>query len=222
MFSAGRRVQLGIKRIFDIVVSGVVLLVASPLLALIAALVAATTGWPVLFRQRRPGLQGAPFTLVKFRTMRDPAFADEPDAARLTGIGRALRASSLDELPELWNVLIGDMSLVGPRPLLMEYLPLYSAEQARRHEMRPGLTGLAQVSGRNLVSWPERFRLDVAYVDRFSLWLDAKILLRTIAAVFRRDGVSAEGHATMPKFEGETGARRDMDSRPPGGPSPTS
>lgn len=205
--SASRTLQLAIKRLVDVVVAALVLVLASPAMAALAVAVALAMGRPVLFRQRRPGRHGRPFLLLKFRSMRDPRAPDEPDAARLTGFGRFLRTSSLDELPELWNVLKGDMSLVGPRPLLMEYLPLYSPEQARRHHMRPGLTGLAQVSGRNLLSWPERFRLDVEYVDRFSLWLDARILARTVAAVVTSRGVSAEGHATMPRFTGETGER---------------
>jgi lipopolysaccharide/colanic/teichoic acid biosynthesis glycosyltransferase len=159
----------------------------------------------VLFRQVRPGLQGRPFTMVKFRTMTDdrgPDGALLPDARRLTPFGRFLRASSLDELPELWNVLKGDMSLVGPRPLLMEYLPLYTPEQARRHEVRPGITGWAQVNGRNAISWANKFALDVWYVDHRSLWLDLQILWRTVRKVLVRDGISAEGEATMPKFTG--------------------
>jgi lipopolysaccharide/colanic/teichoic acid biosynthesis glycosyltransferase len=159
----------------------------------------------MLFRQVRPGLQGRPFTMVKFRTMtveRGPDGALLPDAQRLTPFGRFLRASSLDELPELWNVLKGDMSLVGPRPLLMEYLPLYTPEQARRHEVRPGITGWAQVNGRNAISWVDKFALDVWYVDHRSLWLDVQILWRTVRKVLVRDGISAAGEATMPKFTG--------------------
>lgn len=163
-------------------------------------------GSPVLFRQCRPGRFGRPFYMIKFRTMRDATDAAGrplPDGERLTAFGRFLRSSSLDELPELWNVLKGDMSLVGPRPLLMEYLPLYSAEQARRHEVRPGVTGWAQVNGRNALTWEEKFRLDVWYVDNRSLWLDLRIIAMTVKKVIRRDGISAAGEATMPKFTGK-------------------
>lgn len=193
------------KRLFDLLLSLAGLLVlAVPLLAL-SFLVRRKLGAPVLFRQIRPGLDGQPFMLVKFRTMTDargPDGALLPDAQRLTNFGRFLRSSSLDELPELWNVLRGEMSLVGPRPLLMEYLPLYSSEQARRHEVRPGITGWAQVNGRNAVSWDERFRLDVWYVDHRSLWLDLKILLLTVRKVVVREGINAHGEATMPRFTG--------------------
>ena len=159
----------------------------------------------ILFRQTRIGLHGKPFTLYKFKTMRDPRDGEDPlstDAVRLTRVGRILRATSLDELPTLWNVLTGDMALVGPRPLLPEYLPLYTPEQMRRHEVKPGITGWAQVNGRNAISWEERFRLDAWYVDHRSPWLDAKILWLTVWKVLRRDGISAEGHATMPPFTG--------------------
>lgn len=162
-------------------------------------------GAPVLFSQTRPGRHGKPFKMIKFRTMRDAIDADGrplPDAERLTKLGRFLRSSSLDELPELWNVLKGDMSLVGPRPLLMEYLPLYSEEQARRHEVRPGVTGWAQVNGRNAISWDEKFALDVWYVDNRSLWLDLKIIWLTLRKVVKREGISAAGEATMSKFTG--------------------
>lgn len=193
------------KRVFDFVVALLaLLLLALPLLAL-AWLIRRKLGSPVLFCQVRPGLQGQPFTMVKFRSMtgdRGPDGALLPDAQRLTPFGRFLRSSSLDELPELWNVLKGDMSLVGPRPLLMEYLPLYTPEQARRHEVRPGITGWAQVNGRNAISWADKFALDVWYVDHSSLWLDVKILWRTVRKVLVRDGISAPGDATMPKFEG--------------------
>jgi len=196
----------GMKRVFDFVAASLALLMlALPLLAL-AWLIRRKLGSPVLFRQVRPGLQGRPFTMVKFRTMTDERgpYGDLlPDAQRLTPFGRFLRASSLDELPELWNVLTGDMSLVGPRPLLMEYLPLYSPEQARRHEVRPGITGWAQVNGRNAISWDDKFALDVWYVDHRSLWLDVQILWRTVRKVLVRDGISAAGEATMPKFEGD-------------------
>ena len=193
------------KRLFDLIVAGCGLLLLSPLLVLIAWQVGRRLGSPVLFRQQRPGRNGIPFVIVKFRTMRDAVDAHgEPlaDGERLTPFGRALRATSLDELPELWNVLRGDMSLVGPRPLLMEYLPLYSAEQFRRHNVRPGITGLAQISGRNGLSWEEKFRLDVWYVDHRSFWLDLKILWRTLHKVMTREGISAQGEATMPKFTG--------------------
>jgi lipopolysaccharide/colanic/teichoic acid biosynthesis glycosyltransferase len=194
-----------VKRVFDFVAASLALLMlALPLLAL-AWLIRRKLGSPVLFRQVRPGLQGRPFTMVKFRTMTDERGADgalQPDAQRLSPFGRFLRASSLDELPELWNVLKGEMSLVGPRPLLMEYLPLYTPEQARRHEVRPGITGWAQINGRNAISWADKFALDVWYVDRRSLWLDVQILWRTVRKVLVRDGISAAGEATMPKFEG--------------------
>ena len=160
---------------------------------------------PVLFTQTRPGLYGKPFRMIKFRSMTDARDANRellPDAIRLTAFGKFLRASSLDELPGLWNVLKGDMSLVGPRPLLMEYLPLYTPEQARRHQARPGITGWAQINGRNAISWEEKFKLDVWYVDNQSFWLDLKILLLTIKKVFVREGISATGEATMPKFTG--------------------
>jgi lipopolysaccharide/colanic/teichoic acid biosynthesis glycosyltransferase len=193
------------KRMFDLLAALLaLLLLALPLLAL-AWLINHKLGRPVLFRQVRPGLHGRPFTMVKFRTMTDERGHDGamlPDAQRLTRFGRFLRASSLDELPELWNVLCGDMSLVGPRPLLMEYLPLYTPEQARRHKVRPGITGWAQVNGRNAISWDEKFALDVWYVDHRSLWLDVKILWRTVRKVIVRDGISAAGDATMPKFSG--------------------
>ena len=193
------------KRVFDFVVASLALLMlALPLLAL-AWLIRRKLGSPVLFYQVRPGLHGRPFTMVKFRTMTDergPDGALLPDAQRLTPFGRFLRASSLDELPELWNVLKGDMSLVGPRPLLMEYLPLYTPEQARRHAVRPGITGWAQVNGRNAISWADKFALDVWYVDHRSLWLDVRILWLTVRKVVVRDGISAAGEATMSKFEG--------------------
>lgn len=194
-----------IKRGFDIVAAGSALLLLSPVLLGVAALVRVNLGAPVLFRQRRPGLHGRPFEMVKFRTMRDAVDARGqalPDAERLTRFGRLLRATSLDELPELWNVLTGDMSLVGPRPLLMEYLPLYSPEQARRHEVRPGITGWAQVNGRNALSWDDKFRLDVWYVEHQSLWLDLRILALTVKKVLVREGISAEGEVTAARFTG--------------------
>lgn len=194
------------KRIFDLLIASFALIVFSPLLLTLMLLVRWKIGSPVFFRQQRTGRYGIPFRLIKFRTMTDEC--DEygsllPDKERMTRLGRYLRAFSLDELPELWNVLRGDMSLVGPRPLYIEYLPLYSAEQARRHEVRPGITGWAQINGRNRTDWPERLRMDVWYVDSHSLWLDMKILLLTIAKVLRREGISADGHATMPPFRGE-------------------
>jgi lipopolysaccharide/colanic/teichoic acid biosynthesis glycosyltransferase len=193
------------KRLFDILLASLVLLLIGPALALIAWQVRRKLGRPVLFRQVRPGLHGQPFNMVKFRTMTDDLGLDGSlltDAQRLTSFGLFLRASSLDELPELWNVLKGEMSLVGPRPLLFEYLPLYTTEQARRHEVRPGITGWAQVNGRNAISWEERFALDVWYVDNRSLWLDLKILWMTVKKVLSRDGISAEGEATMSRFAG--------------------
>lgn len=183
------------------------LIFLSPVLLLVACLIWRQMGMPILFQQTRPGLHGKPFPMVKFRTMRNAVDAQGnllPDAQRLTPLGRFLRSSSLDELPELWNVLKGEMSLVGPRPLLMEYLPLYSDEQARRHEVRPGITGWAQVNGRNAISWEEKFALDVWYVDNRSMWLDLRILWLTALKVVRRDGISAAGEATMPRFMGET------------------
>ena len=194
------------KRLFDGLFAALALLaLALPLLVLMY-LVRRKLGSPIFFRQVRPGLHGQPFEMIKFRTMTDARGPDGtwlPDAERLTPFGRWLRATSLDELPELWNVLKGDMSLVGPRPLLMEYLPLYTPEQARRHEVRPGITGWAQVNGRNAISWEEKFKLDVWYVDNRSLWLDIKILWLTVKRVWRRDGISAAGEATMPKFTGD-------------------
>jgi lipopolysaccharide/colanic/teichoic acid biosynthesis glycosyltransferase len=194
-----------VKRLFDLLASAIGLLLLAVPLALLAWQVRRKLGSPVLFTQVRPGLHGQPFRMVKFRTMtdaRDASGALLPDAQRLTSFGRFLRASSLDELPELWNVLRGEMSLLGPRPLLMEYLPLYSPEQARRQEVRPGITGWAQVNGRNAISWADKFALDVWYVDHHSLWLDVQILWRTVRKVLVRDGISAPGDATMPKFDG--------------------
>ena len=193
------------KRAFDILVGVVFLALLSPVLIAIALVVRLRLGSPVLFRQTRPGLKGAPFEILKFRTMTDDRDDDGnllPDAERLTRFGRFLRASSLDELPELWNVVRGDMSLVGPRPLLMEYLPLYDEEQARRHDVRPGITGLAQINGRNAITWEEKFAHDVWYVDHQSLWLDLKILVLTVGAVLRPRGISADNYTTMTYFEG--------------------
>jgi lipopolysaccharide/colanic/teichoic acid biosynthesis glycosyltransferase len=195
------------KRGFDLAGASLALLLFAPLLLGIALLVRLNLGKPVLFRQQRPGQHGRPFVLVKFRTMRQANDAHAlPDRERLTPFGRWLRSTSLDELPELWNVLTGDMSLVGPRPLLTEYLPLYSPEQARRHEVRPGITGWAQVHGRNALSWDERFRLDVWYVDHHSIRLDLLILLRTVHKVYAREGITPQGEATMPKFSGSAPA----------------
>lgn len=193
------------KRVFDLLAASLTLLMlALPLLAL-GWLIRRELGSPALFRQVRPGLHGKPFTMVKFRTMTNDCGPDGallPDAQRIRPFGRFLRASSLDELPELWNVVRGDMSLVGPRPLLMEYLPLYTSEQARRHEVRPGITGWAQVNGRNAISWEDRLKLDVWYVDNHRLWLDVHILLQTVRKVLVRDGINAAGEATMTAFKG--------------------
>jgi lipopolysaccharide/colanic/teichoic acid biosynthesis glycosyltransferase len=201
-----------IQRVFDVIVAGLALVLLSPVIAIVAWQISRKMGSPVFFRQARPGRNGAPFEMVKFRTMKDAHDADGnplPDAERLTSFGQFLRSSSLDELPELWNVLKGDMSLVGPRPLLMEYLPLYSVEQARRHEVRPGITGWAQVNGRNALSWKEKFKLDVWYVDNRSFWLDIKVLFLTVKKVLVRDGISAEGEATMTRFYGNGSENKD-------------
>ncbi|RJT22564.1 sugar transferase [Chakrabartia godavariana] len=194
-----------LKRMTDLLGAGLGLLILLPVIVLVALVVRFTLGSPVLFVQQRPGLKGHPFHILKFRTMRDAmdrSGVPLPDSERLTSVGRCLRATSLDELPGLWNVLRGDMSLVGPRPLLMDYLPLYSEEQSRRHDVRPGLTGWAQVNGRNAVSWDQKFSMDVWYVDNQSWLLDLKILWRTVWKVVRRDGISAAGEATMPRFTG--------------------
>ena len=198
-----------VKRLLDIIIAAAALVLLSPVLLLLVWQIRRKLGTPVLFRQVRPGRGGIPFVMYKFRTMRDAE--DEhgrplPDAERLTPFGRKLRAASLDELPELWNVLKGDMSLVGPRPLLMEYLPLYNAEQRRRHLVRPGITGWAQVNGRNAISWPEKFRLDVWYVENRSLLLDIKILFLTVKKVLNRSGINSEGEATVTKFTGNDDA----------------
>jgi len=196
-----------VKRMFDIIASCILLVLFSPVMALTACLIYLTMGSPVLFRQQRPGLYGQPFTLVKFRTMtdaRDKTGNLLPDEMRLTRLGALLSSTSLDELPELFNVLKGEMSLVGPRPLKMEYLSLYTPRQARRHEVLPGITGWAQVNGRNSLSWEEKFELDVWYVDNQSFWLDLKILFLTVVKVLKREGISAEGHVTMPKFTGSS------------------
>lgn len=193
------------KRLFDIVASIIGLLLLTPVFVYVTIQIRRKLGSPVLFRQVRPGKDGKPFEMVKFRTMRDAIDKDGsplPDSERITSFGGFLRATSLDELPELWNVLKGDMSLVGPRPLLMEYLPLYSREQFRRHEVCPGVTGWAQVNGRNSIGWEDKFKLDVWYVDNRSFWIDMKIFYLTIKKVLARDGISAEGEVTMPKFTG--------------------
>ncbi len=193
------------KRIVDILGAGFGLLVLSPLFAIIALVIRRRMGSPVLFRKNRPGRHGQLFELLKFRTMTEAVDLSGdalPDADRMTDFGKWLRSTSLDELPELWNVLRGDMSLAGPRPLLVEYLPLYSPDQARRHEVRPGITGWAQINGRNAISWEEKFKLDVWYVDNQSFWLDLKIIFLTVIRVFQRSGISAAGEATMPKFTG--------------------
>lgn len=193
------------KRFFDILVVSLGLLAALPCLVLLAGAVKVKLGSPVLFKQQRPGLHGNLFEMAKFRTMKDIYDSNGfplPDSERMTPFGSFLRSTSLDELPGLWNVLKGDMSLVGPRPLLVEYLPLYSEEQSRRHDVRPGITGWAQVHGRNTLSWEEKFKLDVWYVDNQSLWLDFKILWLTVKKVLVRDGISAEGEVTMSKFTG--------------------
>lgn len=191
------------KRVFDVVTSIILLGVLSPLILFTALMVRIKLGSPILFRQERPGRHERTFVLLKFRTMLalNPV-APLPDAERLTSFGKQLRSTSLDELPELWNVLRGQMSLVGPRPLLVEYLPLYSVHQARRHELRPGLSGWAQINGRNALSWDEKFEMDVWYVDHCSFALDVRILWRTVTAVFSRSGITADGEATMPPFQG--------------------
>ena len=191
------------KRVTDILLAGSALLISAPLMAAIALAIRLSMGRPILFRQMRPGYRGEPFKLLKFRTMnaaRDARGCLLPDAARLTPIGRLLRRLSVDELPQLWNVFRGDMSLVGPRPLLMQYVDRYTPEQARRHDKKPGITGWAQVHGRNGLTWPEKFSLDLWYLDNWSLWLDIRILVRTLWQVLKREGISQPGHATMPEF----------------------
>jgi lipopolysaccharide/colanic/teichoic acid biosynthesis glycosyltransferase len=202
------------KRLVDLLGAAAFIVLFSIPLLLIAALVWRKLGAPVFFRQVRPGLHGRPFQMLKFRTMidgRDAAGGLLPDGERLTPFGRWLRATSLDELPEVWNVLQGEMSFVGPRPLLMQYLPLYSERQARRHEVRPGITGWAQVNGRNALSWDQKFELDVWYVDNRSLWLDIKIIWMTLRKVVLREGISAAGEATMPAFTGSAPSSHEKD-----------
>lgn len=194
-----------IKRLFDIVVSSFALVILSPVIYIISRKIAKNLGKPVLFRQDRPGINSKIFKMTKFRSMRDALDSDGnalPDSERLTPFGEKLRSSSLDELPGLWSVLKGDMSLVGPRPLLVQYLPLYNNTQARRHNVRPGITGWAQVNGRNAISWEKKFEYDVWYVENLSFWLDIKILFLTVKKVFVREGISAEGEATMQAFKG--------------------
>lgn len=193
------------KRVFDLLLVMIASMLFAPLVLIITLLVYLKFGSPVMFKQLRPGLHAKPFYIYKFRTMSDKKDMQGqllPDAQRLTKFGRIIRSTSLDELPSLWNVLKGEMSLVGPRPLLMEYVPLYSSQQARRHDVKPGVTGWAQVNGRNAISWEEKFKLDIWYVDNQSCWLDIKIILKTIKKVFKRDDISAKNEATMPKFKG--------------------
>ena len=199
------------KRLFDIIASASGLIFLSPVFLILIYLIRKNLGEPVFFTQERPGKDGKPFKMIKFRSMRDAVDKDGnplPDSERLTPFGKKLRATSLDELPELWNVLKGEMSLVGPRPLLMSYLPLYNEFQNRRHEMRPGVTGWAQVNGRNALSWDEKFAHDIWYIDHYSFWLDMKILFLTVKKVFIKEGISAEGEATMPYF-----TRNDTDAK---------
>ena len=194
-----------LKRLLDIIIASITLILLSPLYFYVAHKVKKNLGSPVLFRQVRPGLHGKPFEMIKFRSMKDAVDAQGnplPDSERLTPFGKMLRSSSLDEMPELWNVIKGDMSIVGPRPLLMEYLPLYNQEQAKRHLVRPGMTGHAQVNGRNAISWEEKFKLDTWYVENQSVWLDFKIMLKTVKKVLAKDDINAENDATMPKFNG--------------------
>lgn len=202
-----------IKRLIDIVVAGTALIVLLPVMLIVAVVIVLNMGLPVLFRQDRPGLHGRPFQMLKFRTMSNARDAEGqllPDDIRLGRLGRFLRASSLDELPELWNIVGGNMSLVGPRPLLMRYMDRYTPEQLRRYQVKPGLTGWAQIKGRNSLGWDEKFALDCWYVDHQSTWLDLKILVLTIPSVLARRGISAAGHSTMPEFMG-TQARRQQD-----------
>lgn len=194
-----------LKRLLDIIIASIALILLSPLYFYVAHKVKKNLGSPVLFRQVRPGLHGKPFEMIKFRSMKDAVDAQGnllPDSERLTPFGRMLRSSSLDEMPELWNVIKGDMSIVGPRPLLMEYLPLYNQEQAKRHLVRPGMTGHAQVNGRNAISWEEKFKLDTWYVENQSVWLDFKIMLKTVKKVLAKDDINEAGEATMTKFTG--------------------
>ncbi|SCC72427.1 sugar transferase [Acinetobacter albensis] len=202
-----------LKRLLDIIIASIALILLSPLYAFVAYKVKKNLGSPVLFRQVRPGLHGKPFEMIKFRTMKDAVDAQGnplPDSERLTPFGKMLRSTSLDEMPELWNVIKGDMSVVGPRPLLTEYLPLYNAEQAKRHHVRPGMTGHAQVNGRNAIGWEEKFKLDTWYVENQSTLLDFKIMFKTVHKVLAKDDISAEGEVTMTKF---TGTKTTIDER---------
>ncbi|WP_353142291.1 sugar transferase [Acinetobacter pragensis] len=201
-----------LKRLLDVVIASTALVLLSPLYLIVAHKVKKNLGSPVLFRQVRPGLHGKPFEMIKFRSMKDALDGQGnplPDSERLTPFGQMLRSTSLDEMPELWNVIKGDMSIVGPRPLLTEYLPLYNSEQAKRHDVRPGMTGHAQVNGRNAISWEEKFKLDTWYVENQSLWLDFKIMLKTVKKVIAKDDISAEGEATMTKFAGTPEHKND-------------
>lgn len=201
-----------LKRVLDVVIASTALLLLSPVYFFVAYKVRKNLGSPLLFRQVRPGLHGKPFEMIKFRSMKDALDANGnplPDSERLTPFGQMLRSSSLDEMPELWNVIKGEMSIVGPRPLLMEYLPLYNSQQAKRHNVRPGMTGHAQVNGRNAISWEEKFKLDTWYVENQSLWLDFKIMLKTVKKVLAKDDISAEGEATMTKFTGTPEQKND-------------
>lgn len=201
-----------LKRLLDIVIASSALVLLSPVYAFVAYKVRKNLGSPVLFRQVRPGLNGKPFEMIKFRSMKDVVDAQGnplPDSERLTPFGQMLRSSSLDEMPELWNVIKGEMSIVGPRPLLMEYLPLYNEQQAKRHNVRPGITGYAQVNGRNAISWEKKFELDTWYVENRSLWLDFKIMLKTVQKVLSKDDISAEGEATISKFTGTSEPKDD-------------
>lgn len=202
------------KRFFDLLISLCLLLLSSGILFIVAILIKIKLGSPVIFKQKRPGLQGKPFYIYKFRTMTDARDQHGnllPDDVRLTPFGKLLRKLSVDELPQLINVIKGDISLVGPRPLLIEYLALYTPEQARRHEVRPGITGWAQINGRNAISWEEKFTLDVWYVDHQSVWLDLKILFLTVVKVFKSEGISQQGHATMQKFTGANSNKEVME-----------
>ena len=200
------------KRLLDIVIASIALVILSPLYIFVAYKVKKNLGSPILFRQVRPGLNGIPFEMIKFRTMKDAVDIQGnplPDHERLTPFGKMLRSTSLDEMPELWNVIKGEMSIVGPRPLLMEYLPLYNTEQAKRHNVRPGMTGHAQVNGRNAIGWDEKFKLDTWYVENQSVWLDFKIMLRTVKKVIAKDDINEVGEATMTKFTGSNLERSD-------------
>ncbi|HAV57110.1 MAG: sugar transferase [Acinetobacter sp. GWC1_38_13] len=201
-----------LKRLLDIIIASIALILLSPLYAFVAYKVKKNLGSPVLFRQVRSGLHGQPFEMIKFRTMKDAVDAQGnplPDSERLTPFGKMLRSTSLDEMPELWNVIKGDMSVVGPRPLLMEYLPLYNKEQAKRHDVRPGMTGHAQVNGRNAISWEEKFKLDTWYVENQSVWLDFKIMLKTVKKVIAKDDINEAGEVTMTKFTGTTSEEKE-------------